>query len=456
MASGGPPGDVWVTDIGTGEVRELVNPGSFGFTSIAWSPDGRYLAAGGWDAAVPVWDARGELRAVLTGHKDGAHWIDWSPDSSSLVTGSDDGTAKVWGITDHGATELMTLAAEDGPISGVAYSGDGTQVMTGSETSAVKIWDVGPSGDAEWANVHDPGDVLFARGGSELITSSVVDGTVTALDFDSGQQRPIGSVRPYGDFLVVEHELSPDGSSVAIRYGETLLSQRLSVRDVATGDELFAIDENVREVDWSPSGDYLAVESRGRVTIYDRSGHQVVSLPGGGGRFGPHGLIATYGVNEPIEIWDWRREQVIATLPAGAEQVAFDPSGERIATDDLQIWDVASEKVSLRLPVSPPDVIFAFSPDGTRLAVGSADEVRLFDAGSGAELQVLPHRGVFEVGKLVFSPDGSMLASSADDGIRVWALDIDDLLEIARRNVTRSLSDEECRQYFHVAACSDT
>jgi len=456
MASGAAPGNVWVTDLATGDVRELMNPGSFGFTSIAWSPDGRYLAAGGWDAAVPVWDARGRVHAVLTGHKDGAHWIDWSPDSSSMVTGSDDGTAKVWGITDYGASELMTLAAEDGPISGVAFSGDGTQVMTGSETSAVKIWDVGPSGDAEWANFHDPGDVLFARGGSELITSSVVDGRVTALDIDSGEERPIGSVRPYRDLLQVGHELSPDGSSVAIRYGDTLLSRRLSVRDVATGDELFAIDENVREVDWSPSGDYLAVESRGRVTIYDRSGHEVVSLPGGGGRFGPHGLIATYGVNEPIEIWDWRRDQVIATLPAGAEQVAFDPSGERIATDDLQIWDLASEKVSLRLPVSPPDVIFAFSPDGTRLAVGSADEVRLFDAGSGAELQVLPHRGVFEFGKVVFSPDGSMLASSADDGIRVWALDIDDLLEIARRNVTRSLSDDECRQYFHVAACSDT
>lgn len=48
-----------------------------------------------------------------------------------------------------------------------------------------------------------------------------------------------------------------------------------------------------------------------------------------------------------------------------------------------------------------------------------------------------------------------MLASWADDGTRVWALDIDDLLEIARRNVTRSLSDEECRRYLHVAACSD-
>ena len=78
-------------------------------------------------------------------------------------TGSDDGTAKVWGFTDQGASEPMTLAAEEGVISGVAFSGDGTQVMTGSQTSAVKIWDVGPSGDAEWANVDNHGDVMFAR-----------------------------------------------------------------------------------------------------------------------------------------------------------------------------------------------------------------------------------------------------------------------------------------------------
>jgi WD40 repeat protein len=86
--------------------------------------------------------------------------------------------------------------------------------------------------------------------------------------------------------------------------------------------------------------------------------------------------------------------------------------------------------------------------------VGSADEVRVFDARSGAELQVLRHRGAVELDKVVFSPDGSMLASSADNGTRVWALDIDDLLGIARANVTRSLSDEECRQYLHVEACS--
>ncbi len=55
-----------------------------------------------------------------------------------------------------------------------------------------------------------------------------------------------------------------------------------------------------------------------------------------------------------------------------------------------------------------------------------------------------------------FSPDGSMLVSGAADGVvRVWALDIDDLLEIARREVTRSLTDEECQQYLHLGRCPD-
>ena len=459
LAGGYLPGVVWVIDIATGDVRKLTRPG-LALTSVAWSPEGRYIAAGGWESDVPVWDARGgrQPRFILTGHTDSAHWLDWSPDSSTLVTGSWDGTAKVWGITDQGASELMTLGTpQEGRISGVAFSGDGTQVMTGSETSAVKIWDVGPSGDAEWANVPNEGDMTFARGGSELITSSEVDGTVTALDIDTGQRHLIGSPPSVGDWRDVNHDLSPDGASIAIGYGG--VGTQLSVRDVATGNELFAVDDDVSGVDWSPSGEYVAVGSRGVVSIYDRSGDEVFALPGEAGQFGPRGLIATVtdGEDNPVDVWDWRREELIATLPTKSEFVAFDPTGERIATDELEIWDVASEKVSLRLTYPLPEVdALAFSPDGTRLAVGSGGEVRLFDSGSGAELLVLRgHRGV-EVAKVVFSPDGTMLASlGEEDGTRVWALDIDDLLEIAHQNVTRSLSDEECRRYLHVAACSD-
>ena len=57
------------------------------------------------------------------------------------------------------------------------------------------------------------------------------------------------------------------------------------------------------------------------------------------------------------------------------------------------------------------------------------------------------------VGQVRFSPDGSRLASSGRDGIRIWALDIDDLIDVAHRNVTRQLSRQECLEYLHLDAC---
>ena len=51
---------------------------------------------------------------------------------------------------------------------------------------------------------------------------------------------------------------------------------------------------------------------------------------------------------------------------------------------------------------------------------------------------------------MAFSPDGKKLASASPcGGLRIWVLDIDDLLEIAHREVSRTLTDEECRQYLH-------
>jgi hypothetical protein len=61
--------------------------------------------------------------------------------------------------------------------------------------------------------------------------------------------------------------------------------------------------------------------------------------------------------------------------------------------------------------------------------------------------------------RVAFSPDGSMLAAKnfgREGMVRVWALDIDDLLAIAHQKVTRSLTEDESRQYLHVDACPAT
>lgn len=469
VAGGEPPGVIWVIDIETREIRErLKKPGPNGFTSVAWSPDGRYIAAGGWDSTVPVWDARGALRFILSGHTESTNWVDWSPDRSPdsyrLVTGGVDETAKVWEITNLGAREVMTLAAHDGEISGVAFSPDGTRVMTASALSAVKMWNVGPMGDAEWGNLAGPNsDVMFTDGGDGVVASAF-DGSVTKLDLETGRQDQIGTLDPVTAQQLI-HDLSPDGRSIAVRYG-AYNELGLSVRNLETGREVFEVGAPVDDIDWSPNGQQVAVAAFGSVTIYDRAGHEVGILPATGldvvdVQFGPGGrLIATTGAdaaeNQSVKIWDWRRGEVINELPLTleAESVVFDPDGTRIATDRLEIWDVASQERIVRLPYAPPDVIdLAFSPDGTRLAVGSTDEtVRLFDTKSGEQVLVLRgHQGT--VGRVVFSEDGSMLASQADDGVRVWSLDIDDLLEIARQEVTRSLTNEECRQ-FHLDDCA--
>ncbi|MCI0633156.1 MAG: hypothetical protein L0206_04465 [Actinobacteria bacterium] len=137
----------------------------------------------------------------------------------------------------------------------------------------------------------------------------------------------------------------------------------------------------------------------------------------------------------------------------------FDPTGTRIATNGRngvpRIWDVETGR-SVVVLAAPSGAIWdiAFSPDGSRVATAGSDGiVRLFDATSGE--QVLALRGHERVvARLAFSPDGSMLASLSVDGtVRVWALELDDLLEIARQQVTRTLTDEECRQYLHLEAC---
>jgi hypothetical protein len=49
-----------------------------------------------------------------------------------------------------------------------------------------------------------------------------------------------------------------------------------------------------------------------------------------------------------------------------------------------------------------------------------------------------------------------MLASQSPGLVRVWTLDLDELLAIARARSTRPFSEDECRRFLHLEDCPET
>ena len=457
---------------------------------VSWSPDGRLIAASSRRTA-GVWEAdTGTLRDTLLGHTGSVLGVAWSRDSSRLITGGSDGTAKVWEIGSEGFQERWSLSARESTsgIVGVAFSSDGTRVMAGdADISIAKVWDLGPTGNAEWANLMAPGypGAEFMPDGTHVVTSAaegpgeqgVVEGAVTIWDLQTERDpRRIGPPTDY--FWFQSFDVSPDGATIVLGGGSDPRSyggaSAVRAWDTSTGEELWRIGHElaVIEVAFSPDGDYVATADwTGTATIVDRSGQVIQELRGPDDynfsdvAFSSDGhLVATgewSGTTNRVRVWDWAQGEVVLTIESEGPypQVDFDPNGPRVVlsgADGLaEIWDVESGERLVVLTAPPGGVNdLSFSPDGSRIATASVDGlVRLFDADTGAPQLSLQGFGCAVEG-VAFSPDGMRLATTSwCQGVRIWALDIDDLLGIARREAGRAITDEECRQYLHADRC---
>jgi WD40 repeat protein len=475
-----------VIDVATGEDVLGVHPSAWITTAVAWSPDGRWIASASVDLLARVTDAAtGELHATLAGHTGLLAGVDWGPDATRLATASQDGTARVWEITDTGGRELLAVSARETQHGawGVAFSPDGGRLLTGDTAVGVaKIWDVGVTGGAEWANLPAPANLLgraaFTPDGESIVATG--DGMPAVVwDLRTGESRLIldeeEPVAHPADFVVVAITVDPEGDLIATATSDG----PVRVWDARSGDEVFTVGEGLTPngVAWSPDGELLAVTGadaeRGWITIVDRIGREVAEIVEDGNfvpldvDFSPDGarLVATrHSIDrlsptiDGARVWDWAHGEVITDIREWATVVAFDSTGTRIATDvsdgGAAIWDAATGERMVTLSGHTGVVSdVAFAPGGDVLATASADgTVRLWTTESGDERLVLRgHDG--PVDGLAFSPDGSQLASVSLGEVRVWALDLDDLVDIAESRLTRALTDEECRQYLHVDRC---
>jgi WD40 repeat protein/serine/threonine protein kinase len=200
VATGGYEGTARLWDAATGRPlgQPLPHPNPSWIHAVAFSPDGKRLLTGSGDYQTAgrrrgeawLWDlATGKVVAELKGHEREVEAAAFSPDGRLVVTGSRDRTARLWNAaTGHPVGQPLRHADW---VTAVAFSPDGHTVLTGCHDDRAWVWDVA-TGRTVGEPLRHAGDVdavAFSPDGRTLATGSA---DRTTRLWDAGTRKPVG------------------------------------------------------------------------------------------------------------------------------------------------------------------------------------------------------------------------------------------------------------------------
>ena len=485
---------VW--DLASGKTVRTIRgesaPGQAGKVfAMALSPDGKWLAAGGW-MKIPGEDghhirlyefASGKLVALLKGHTDVVHALAFSPDGSRLISGDGDSTAILWdtglraGARGTEPKLLHRLEGHRAQIYAVGFSPDGSRAVTGSFDHDLRLWSVADGKEIAHMTGHGDRVISLAVAPDGTIASGDQSGEIRLWASGSGDR---GSGRD-GRFLRVlarqgtmvgSLSFSPDGKLLLSGVGSA--PANCHVYGIASGKEIVTYaghDNIVLATAFSPDGRWAATGGfNGDVQIWDPHS--------GKPRLGPDGKpLRLAGLGQPV--WaarfsaDGRRigwgnlsgyeghnergplEQAL-TLPLGegalgapvalgeAEAGAFRRAQVRFGGFSLShrkggdygfdaILDISKDgrtvaSIARDATNGYDHRSYSFTPDGeTVISGGAGGMLTAYDRAGNKLGDFVGHEGV--VWAVAPSPDGRFLVSgAADQTLRLWNLKTRELL----------------------------
>jgi WD40 repeat protein/RNA polymerase-binding transcription factor DksA len=216
----------------------------------AFSPDGKFLALRSEDNMVKIWEI-GSWREVTTlkGHEDFVHSVTFSPDGKFLASGSKDNMVKIWEIGSW--REVTTLKGHEDFVHSVTFSPDGKFLASGSKDNMVKIWEIGSWREVTTLKGHEGAVYLvtFSPDGKFLISGG---GDEAVKVWDVGSWREVITLKGH----ISEGAFSPDKKFLAFMSNATVkVCEVGSWREVAT---LRGHEDLVFSVSFSPDGKFLA------------------------------------------------------------------------------------------------------------------------------------------------------------------------------------------------------
>ncbi|KUN58962.1 hypothetical protein AQJ46_42610 [Streptomyces canus] len=379
---------------------------------LRFSGDRRRLAAV-FGTAVTVWDVTGgrEVAAFDSGGVTGFTDAALSPDGRFLAT-VDDQEIAVWQLTGGGWRVFHTPLA-GAEVRGLTWTSGRGRTLRYLDGATVRTYDLSDRMEAHWQST--PADTTALGPDGTVLATATRSGTGYRFELRSTRtgtvlsHTTLGPLPTDGDEGPPQFAFSPDGRSLAV--ADTVsshgsLRQRFSVWDVPA-HRVRTSFETSGAADRMVSA--LALGSGGRTLLAARS------TSGG----------------STAEVWDTAAHRRTATLGGlDAGRLALRPDGRLVAGSADRYAELPSGRVSGRALADGQQVTaLAFSPDGTRLAVGdSTGHVTLWDGELRHRLGILTgtsdtvSRGEPEaVDALAFSPDGATLAVGGHNGtLRLW------------------------------------
>ncbi|MEO1281253.1 MAG: protein kinase [Pseudomonadota bacterium] len=139
LASGGADKRVKLWNLDTLDaVRTFTRQRDF-INTLAFSPDGKTLAAGNLRGDVVIGSSRSRrLSRRMSGHKKSINAVAFAPNGKVLATASDDGTVRIWDVRKR--RTLKTLAGHRGKVAALTFTRSGNQLLSAGDDGTLRIW----------------------------------------------------------------------------------------------------------------------------------------------------------------------------------------------------------------------------------------------------------------------------------------------------------------------------